>query len=874
MLFDHPYSSFLEQLEKPGRYVGGEYAAAAPPREGFAGLRVALSYPDVYEIGMSHIGLSVLYQVVNEKTPHHAERVFMPWPDLEEQLRARDLPLVSLESARPLRDFDVLGFSLQYELTYTNLLAMLDLGRIPLRAAERRKDHPLVLAGGPLAVHMEPLAPFIDLAVVGDGEEVLPELLDVLSRAAREGASRSEAIAAAAQLPAVFAPFLQKRTTDESSGREVVDGSGAVAHRASVASLDEHPTGAGPVSNVEAVFDRYSVEIARGCSSGCRFCQAGFLYRPVRERSEQSVDAAVERAVGCLGYDEISLASLSTADHSRITSIIGSLGETLTPRRVSLSVPSLRAYGLPDELVEVLARLRKSGVTMAPEAGSQRLRDVINKNVTEDDLLAASVRFFDWGFRRIKLYFMLGLPTETDEDLHAIVDLADALRALGRRRMNGRTPEIVSSVSTFVPKPFTPFERDGMISREEIERRQALIRDRARRKRLEFKFHDPASSVLEAVLCRGDARLAEVLEAAFEKGARFDGWDEMLRRDIWAEVLSGVDVRRYLETVPDSARLPWDHIETGVSPSFLAKERQLAAQGGVTLPCGVFAEADGTEDFVCHGCGLACEASELSPRPRRLEEGYRERPAQSPRGKPKPRQLPSREGVRVERTRLCWAKWGRAGLLGHLDTMRHLTRALRRAGLEIAYTQGFHPNPKLVSSPPLPLGTIGLEEVTDVFLVEPPGVEEILGRLQKALPPDFLLNSVRFLGSEEPALSKAVRGARYIACLLQGGPSPQDASQAVTKLLDREEILVERERKGRRKLVDIRPWLISARVLEVSRVDIKVPFSEMMTQIEFDVEIPGSGGVKPKEIIESAFPEGTGGNAIFVRTKMHIGTIT
>ncbi len=875
MLFDHPYSSFLEQLEKPGRYVGGEYASAPAPPEDFAGLRVALSYPDVYEIGMSHIGLSVLYQVVNEKTPHHAERVFMPWPDLEERLTALDLPLVSLESARPLADFDVVGFSLQYELTYTNILAMLQLGRIPLRAAHRDEEHPLVVVGGPLAVHLEPLAPFVDLAVVGDGEEALPELLDVLERASREGKGRRETIDGAARLPFVYAPFVLDRCVDEASGREVIaSGPGSVARRANVKSLDEHPTGAGPVPHVEAVFDRYSVEIARGCSSGCRFCQAGYLYRPVRERSEQEVDDAVERAVGCFGFDEISLASLSTADHSRITSIIASLGEKLTPRRVSLSVPSLRAYGLADELVEVLARLRRSGVTMAPEAGSQRLRDVINKNVTEDDLLAASARFFDWGFRRIKLYFMLGLPTETDEDLGAMVELADALRTLGRRRMNGRTPTIVSSVSTFVPKPFTPLERDAMISLEEIKRRQALIRDRARSKRLEFKFHDPASSILEAVLCRGDVRLAGTLEAAFEKGARFDGWDEMMRRDIWDDALAGVDVDRYLGAVPDSARLPWDHIKAGVTPGFLSKERRRAAEGRLTPPCGVFEGEDGAEDFVCHACGSACQAAALSKRPRRLVEKYEERPGRTARGKPRPRVLETAEGARVERIRLCWSKWGRAGLVGHLDTMRHLTRSLRRAGLEIAYTQGFHPKPRLVSSPPLPLGTIGLEEVTDVFLVEPPTSEEISRRLSEALPPDFALVSVRPVAPGEPALSKSVRAARYIACLPEAGPNPQEAALALESLLKREEVLVEKERKGRRKVVDIRPWLISARVLEEPRAKIKIPDSENMVQIELDIEIPGSGGVKPKEIIEAVFPDGTGQNVILVRTKIHLDPIT
>ncbi|MCP4676525.1 MAG: TIGR03960 family B12-binding radical SAM protein [Deltaproteobacteria bacterium] len=846
-MFDHPYASFLARLERPGRYVGGEYGAAEVPDE--ADLRMVFAFPDSYEIGMSHIGLSVLYEIVNALPGISCERVFMPWPDLEKELVGRGLPLVTLEAARPLRDFDVIGFSLQYELNYTNLLAMLSLGGIPRRTADRKESDPIVLVGGPIAAHCEPLAPFVDVCLVGDGEEKLPELLGEIVSARRRGIGRAAVVEHLHNLPSVFAPGLLERVSDSRSTSVVVKtGSEPIASRAAVSRLGDYTAGAGPVPTVEAVFDRYSVEIARGCTMGCRFCQAGFLYRPARERTESEVVFAAERAVCELGVDEISLAALSTADHSRAYPMISALGEIFTKQRVALAVPSLRAYGLPDDLVEVLGRLRTTGVTLAPEAGSQRLRDAINKNVTEDDLLDSAARFFDWGFKRVKLYFMLGLPGETDEDLAAIVDLAERLRHLGRQRLGGRSPTVTISVSTFVPKPFTPFEREAMIGRDEIRRRQGIITSLARKKKLETRVHDPDLSVLEGILCRGDSETAYLLERAVDLGARFDGWGEMFKRNVWSSILGDVDVPALLGPMPDGTRLPWDHIDVGVDKEFLAAERDRARTGLTTEPCGRFRkDPDEKPEVVCHNCGLACKHSKLPVRAKwRAPAREGERPPRPELRRPSPR---ATEHIALDdsvRVRLFFSKWGRQAYVGHLDTMRHIMRSLRRAGFDIAYTRGFHPKPKVVSAPPLPLGIAGFEEPIDVFLIRPPDEDGILRRLEDKVPPDLAFVGAKKIPPGTKSLGKQLETAEYVALIEADSAKVRDG---VERLLAASSYTVIRTRKGKTKEVDIRPFLLEAVVLDAQPTNLRLPPAPDRVPFAFTLALPGSGGARPGEIL-------------------------
>ncbi len=865
-MFDHPYAPFLRLIERPGRYVGGEFGAVVP--DPAAELSVALAYPDCYEIGMSHIGLSVLYECVNRMERVTAERVFMPWPDLEAELRSRDVPLVSLESARALHQFDVLGFSLQYELTYSNLLAMLDLGGIPRRSADRSESDPLVIVGGPLATQCEPLAPFVDLCVVGEAELALPQLLELLMALKKEGLERGSLVDRLAELPFVFAPDRLSRERDPHSGRMLVRTAQPVAQWARVDQLGELPPGRGPVPAVQAIFDRYSVEVARGCTQGCRFCQAGFLYRPTRERSESQTSSAVDRAVSCLGFDEISLAALSTADHSRLVPMLADLGEVCTPRRVSLSVPSLRAYGLPDEVVEIVSRLRATGVTLAPEAGSQRLRDVINKNITREDLFAAAARFFDWGVMRLKLYFMLGLPQETDDDLAAIVELAGSLRKFGQSRLGGRKPAITISVSTFVPRPFTPFEREPMIGVDEIRRRQQIVEGLARQQRMEVRVHDPRLSVLEGVFCRGDIELAPVLERAVDRGARYDSWADMFKQEVWDEQLRTVDVEALLGAVPQDARLPWSHVDIGVDPAYLNKERRKALDGKTTQPCGHFAaEVAGKTRFVCHNCGLSCDKNELPLRPHRPAEPTEIPPPRQRAKRPQPRAVPQQAEQHPVKIRLVFAKWGRQAFVGHLDTIRALMRSLRRAGLELAYTQGFHPKPKLESSPPLPLGVSGLNELLDVWLVAPSADGEIIERLKSALPVEMAIRSARRVRAGEQSLNRSLTAAHYVALLRVDS---NVATQALNELLAAESLLVERTRKKKTKQIDLRPYvqqagMIGAPMSVEQLVDLRLPQDIERTAVSFKLKLSTSGGAKISELLALAFGSGAE-DAFVVRT--------
>ncbi|MCP4606175.1 MAG: TIGR03960 family B12-binding radical SAM protein [Proteobacteria bacterium] len=843
-MIDHPYARFLAGLERPGRYVGGEFRAVDIPET--ADLRMVLAYPDSYEIGMSHIGLSVLYEIANALPGISCERVFMPWPDLESVLTEHSIPLLSLETARPLCEFDIIGFSLQYELNFTNLLAMLSLGGVPRSSKSRSDGDPIVLIGGPVAAHCEPIAPFVDLCLVGDGEEALPELLKEVIAAKKEGLGRGKLVARLHHLTSFFAPGLLDRFPDSRSKRVVVRrGKEPIVCRAVVSELGHHPTGMGPVPTVKAVFDRYSVEIARGCTSGCRFCQAGFTYRPVRERSESETLYATKRAVTCLGVDELSLAALSTADHSQIGPIISTLGDVFTPQRVSLSVPSLRAYGLPDELVEVLGRLRATGVTLAPEAGSQRMRDIVNKNITESDLLSAANRFFDRGFTRIKLYFMLGLPGETDEDLEEIVELAGRLRNQGKKRLGGRGPAITISVSTFVPKPFTPFEREGMIGLEEIRRKQAIIASAGRKKRLDVRFHNPYLSQLEGILCRGDSLTADLLEKAVDLGARFDGWDDMFNNSAWEEVLRDVDIPALIGQIPDDARLPWDHIDIGINPEFLQTERDRARAAETTQPCGRFGRE---AEVVCHSCGIACPVSSLPARSLPpIAEDHNGPPDPKPRG-PIPRAVSQIDKGNPVRVRLFFAKWGRQAFVGHLDTMRHIVRSLRRSGLSLFYTKGFHPKPKVESAPPLALGTAGLREPIDVFLLDPPTEDEILELLKNSVPPDLEFVGVQKIPDGEKSLGKLIHGAEYVALVEEDAV---EAMRGVESLISAQSIQVVRTRKGKTKQVDIRPFLIDAAVLDTQPPELRLPETRDRVPIAFSLNLPGSGGARPTEILET-----------------------
>ncbi|MEM6958900.1 MAG: TIGR03960 family B12-binding radical SAM protein, partial [Myxococcota bacterium] len=591
---EHPYAPFLHEVKTPAQYIGGEHGEKKKDWSDVS-CRMCLAFPDLYEIGMSHLGYKILYGIVNGHEKLLAERAYAPWIDMEAKLREHGEVLRSLESARPLRDFDIVGFSLQFELTYTNVLTMLDLGGIPLRSDARGDDDPLVVCGGPVATHGEPMAPFIDVFLIGDGEEKTPQLMLAWAQLRDAGVPRHERLEAIAKLGGFYVPSLYVLEVEERTGHQViagpVEGSDAPypVERAIVRDLKpfEFPAD-GPVAATETIFDRVSIEVARGCTEGCRFCQAGMIYRPVRERDPQAIVDTIVKAVKEGGYDEASLTSLSTADYSAIEPLVHEVMKALKGKRVNVSVSSLRAYGLSEAVLDDMKTQRAGGLTFAPEAGTQRMRDVVNKNVTEAQLMETAERVFSRGWTKMKLYFMIGLPTEEDEDVAGIAQTGGRAREVARRVRGRNDAKVTVSVSSHVPKPHTPFQWCAMDTHDEIVRKQKILRKEAKIARVQLRVHDSTGSWLEGVLARGDRRLANVIESAWANGARFDSWGERLKLDAWEAAFEahGVSTAPFLGTIPTDARLPWDHIDVGLEEGFLAKEYRKALRNRLSPPCG------------------------------------------------------------------------------------------------------------------------------------------------------------------------------------------------------------------------------------------------------------------------------------------------
>jgi radical SAM-linked protein len=767
------FEDFLPLVAKPARYINTEINAVhKDPAQ--VKTRVCLFFPDTYEVGMSHLGIRILYHILNSRPDTACERVFSPWPDYEDRLRASGRPLTSLESNLPLAEFDIIGITLQYELSYSNIVTGLDLAKIPIRSADRTDDHPLIIAGGPCSVNPEPLSDFIDVFFIGEAEEAVHEI--VLLRQEHRG--KQDFLKAISKQEGFYVPSLGKAIVRRRYLKEI-----------ETATYPDKPL----VPLMKPIHDRVTVEVARGCIRGCRFCQAGIIYRPYRERSPETVKGLLDESLSCTGYDELSLASLSSGDYSEIQPLIIELMEKYRDSRISVSLPSLRVGTLTPEMIRAIAGTRKTGFTLAPEAGTERLRRVINKPVSDLDLMEAAETIFRSGWNTIKLYFMIGLPTETDLDLDGIIRLTNELASLGKRASK-RPVQINVSVSTFVPKPHTPFQWHGQAPIDEIRRRQAYLNKGLKRRGITLKAHNPETSLLEGAFARGDRQLGRVIEDAVRLGCRFDGWTECFDFKKWTGAFQkcGLDVSSYAaRTFGLEDELPWDAIRSGVTREFLKSEYQRAVEEKTTENCRV----------ECEHCGLGCTnggtPSLGKPAASTPIQMHTEQPAQV--GRHQTAGLPDLS----TRIRMKFTKSGRIRFLSHLDFMTLFQRAAVRAQVPIAFSQGFNPHPKIAFGPALPVGMESVTEYLDLEVDPFADLLQITKGLNNTLPEGVRILESKVVPKKATSLSGGIGRYTYevaIASQYQVG-----IEERVKDFLSRTSVIVSKE--GKQK--DIRPCIES-----------------------------------------------------------------
>ena len=706
---------------KPSRYINSEIHSVSLSGKNGTEVSVALAFPDIYDIGMSHLGLKILYKIINDLPFASAERVFAPWSDMEAYLRDKDKYLCSLETGRSLREFDIVGFSLQYELSYTTVLNMLDLGGIPIKRHDRDMSSPLIITGGPCSVNPVPLSHYIDAFLVGDTEENISEFLSTFRETEKR---RDLVLKELSKIEGVFVPEYSKRKTK----------------RIFITDLNSAPYPTSPVVPYrKTVHDRINIEVSRGCSRACRFCQAGTIYRPVRERSSDHALSLAEETIKNTGYDEVSFTSLSAGDYSQLIPLLTEFNRRFAHKRVSVSLPSLRVGAVNTSILNELRSVRKGGFTIAPEAATERLRCVINKDFSEDDYESSLHALFGAGWQTIKLYFMIGLPTETWNDIEEIVKMA--IKALKIARDNTkRRININVGISPFVPKPHTPFQWLGQEEISQLREKKMFILKRLGKKSFAIKSHNEQMSLLEASISRGDQKIGELIETAWRCGSRLDAWSECFDFSVWEDAMdkTGIDATQYASTHLDTHKeLPWETIDTGIKKEFLLKELSNATDLKKTPGCSVS----------CHVCGLKCKSrqflSEVSPIKR-----------STPLNNTPKKFSPVK--VRVE-----FSKTGKLRYLSHLEVVSTIFRALRRAEVPLRYSEGFRPSPKVSFGPALGVGIEGESEFFDMEVFPPFDQEAAISTMNLLLPEGIAIKKMTFIGRSLPSLNQFIDCYEY-----------------------------------------------------------------------------------------------------------------
>ena len=803
---------FLSIVSKPVRYLGQEiHSIKKDPAE--VKLKFCLAFPDVYEVGMSHLGIQILYHILNAKKGIACERAFAPWVDMEKVLREKKIPLSSLESSTPLNQFDILGFSLQYELCFTNVINMLDLSNIPFLSKDRDDRFPLIIAGGPLTFNPAPVADFFDAMVIGDGEEVILEFCDLALQWKEARAKKEDLLKSLSQLEGVYVPSLHIE------GKKI--------RKRVVSDLNQTFFPSCPiVPYMKVVHDRLNIEIARGCKRGCRFCEAGFIHRPYRERSPEVIHEILNTSLKGTGYEELSLLSLSAGDYSSIGPLLSDLMDRFESKKVAVSFPSLRIESVVGHLAEEVKRVRKTGFTIAPEAGTERLRRVINKELDERVFFQGLSDLFSKGWKNIKLYFMMGLPTEKEEDLIGIIELTKKIASL--REKQKIHPNINISVSTFVPKPHTPFQWESQIPLEEMKEKLRLMRDGVKRNHLRFKWQDPHLSFLEGIFSMGDRNLSRVLVESFRLGCRFDGWSDQFRYPLWKEAFekTGLEMDSHTRKRKFEDILPWSLVETGIDEQFLWEEYQRGLEEKISPPC---------VKENCHRCGI-CDGKTITVR----ESDPAEIKALERRAKKDIRS----KGIK-KKIRLKFRKVGEIRFLSHLELAHLFYRASKRADLPLCFSEGFHPMPRIIFATALPVGMESLTEIVDMECEGKITPLEVMERLNQTLP-----SGIEIMDAEEVPIFFHLSSLPHPSVYwipLDHLLSKEEAVPKVKKALDKKEFFIHQERDGKKRSVDIRPLIEKMEIKEqkerseeASRWGVELVLRRAMGRTAKPVEIVGA----------------------------------